>query len=307
MRRTVAALSLLLTIASCGGAQSTPTDISSNTVATPYIVVTSTSIFADLAQLALGKSVSIQSIVPAGVDVHTFEPSPADAEKIRSADLIVMNGLGLDAWMAPLLEAANKSSSETLLLGEGLDRESGWVYLQSVKDGSVDPHIWLDPKGAEIYVQRIADRVSTDAPQLSEAITAVRAVSIKRIEALNDALTTAFAAISPAQKKIVTLHDAFGYFARAYGIEIVGVVVESPGQDPSAQEITALIDAVRRSGVKALFSEVQFPSKVLNQISAETGATVLQNLYSDALGAPPADSYLGVMQINADAILGALR
>jgi hypothetical protein len=307
MRRTVAALSLLLTIASCSGAQSTPTAISSNTDATPYSVVTSTSIFADLARLALGKSVSIQSIVPAGVDVHTFEPSPADAEKIRSADLIVMNGLGLDAWMAPLIEAANKSSSNTLLLGEGLDRESGWVYLQNANGGSVDPHIWLDPKGAELYVQRIADRVSTDAPELSEAIAAVRAVSIKKIEALNDALTTAFAAISPAQKKIVTLHDAFGYFARAYGIEIVGVVVESPGQDPSAQEITALIDAVRRSGVKALFSEVQFPSKVLNQISAETGATVLQNLYSDALGAPPADSYLGVMQINADAILGALR
>jgi hypothetical protein len=105
----------------------------------------------------------------------------------------------------------------------------------------------------------------------------------------------------------VTLHDAFAYFARAYGIEIVGVVIASPGQDPSAQDIRALIDAIRSAGVTALFSERQLPSKVLNQIAAETGAMVLQNLYSDALGVSPSDSYLGAMKANADAILGALQ
>jgi ABC-type Zn uptake system ZnuABC Zn-binding protein ZnuA len=271
-------------------------------------VITTTSIFADLAKMALGDAAHIESIVPAGADVHTFEPSPSDVEKIQSADLIIANGLGLDSWIQSLIDAAAKGEGDTLLLGEGLDQESGWVYLSNAETpGTFDPHIWLDPKGAALYVQRIADHVSRNAPDLAQRIAATSADGITKISAIDADLAVAFAAIDPDQRKIVTMHDAFGYFARAYGIEIVGVAVASPGQDPSAQEIRALIDAIRAAGVTALFSEVQLPSKVLDQIAAETGATVLQDLYSDALGASPADSYLGVMRTNADAILGALR
>jgi zinc/manganese transport system substrate-binding protein len=105
----------------------------------------------------------------------------------------------------------------------------------------------------------------------------------------------------------VTFHDAFGYYARAYGITVVGVAVEAPGQDPSVQEIAALIEAIRAAGVTSIFSEVQFPSKVLDQIAAETGAVVLEDLYSDALGEAPADTYVGAMQKNADAILASFK
>jgi len=271
-------------------------------------VITTTSIFADLAKMALGDAAHIESIIPAGADVHTFEPSPSDVEKIQSADLIIANGLGLDSWIQSLIDAAGKGEADTLLLGEGLDQESGWVYLSNAETpGTFDPHIWLDPKGAVLYVQRIADHVSRNAPDLAQRIAATSADGITKISAIDADLAVAFAAIDPDQRMIVTMHDAFGYFARAYEIEIVGVAVASPGQDPSAQEIRALIDAIRAAGVTALFSEVQLPSKVLDQIAAETGATVLQDLYSDALGASPADSYLGVMRTNADAILGALR
>jgi ABC-type Zn uptake system ZnuABC Zn-binding protein ZnuA len=295
---------MVLSAGACGGTVSASATAPNNA----YHVITTTSIFADLARMALGDSAQIESIVPAGADVHTFEPSPSDVEKIQSADLIIANGLGLDSWIQSLIEAAGKSEADTLLLGEGLDQESGWVYLSNAEEpGAFDPHIWLDPKGAAIYVQRIADRVSNDAPNLAQRIAVSSAGGIEKIDAIDQDLAVAFAAIDPTQRKIVTMHDAFGYFARAYEIEIVGVAVASPGQDPSAQEIRALIDAIRAAGVTALFSEVQLPSKVLDQIAAETGATVLQDLYSDALGASPADSYLGVMQINADAILGALR
>ena len=304
MRRLLAVLLTLLTVAACGG--------SPNSAATApikaYQVITTTSIFADLAKMALGDAAHIESIIPAGADVHTFEPSPSDVEKIQSADLIIANGLGLDSWIQSLIDAAGKGEADTLLLGEGLDQESGWVYLSNAETpGTFDPHIWLDPKGAVLYVQRIADHVSRNAPDLAQRIAATSADGITKISAIDADLAVDFAAIDPDQRKIVTMHDAFGYFARAYEIEIVGVAIASPGQDPSAQEIRALIDAIRAAGVTALFSEVQLPSKVLDQIAAETGATVLQDLYSDALGASPADSYLGVMRTNADAILGALR
>ena len=105
----------------------------------------------------------------------------------------------------------------------------------------------------------------------------------------------------------MTFHDAFAYFARAYEIKIVGVAIEAPGQEPSAKEIAALIDAIRVAGVTSVFSEVQLSSKVLNQIASETDATVLANLYSDALGAAPADSYLGAMRTNVAAILASFR
>ena len=304
MRRLLAVLLTLLTVAACG--------VSPNSAATApinaYQVITTTSIFADLAKMALGDAAHIESIIPTGADVHTFEPSPSDVEKIQSADLIIANGLGLDSWIQSLIDAAGKGEADTLLLGEGLDQESGWVYLSNAETpGTFDPHIWLDPKGAVLYVQRIADHVSRNAPDLAQRIAAASADGITKISAIDADLAVDFAAIDPDQRKLVTMHDAFGYFARAYEIEIVGVAVASPGQDPSAQEIRALIDAIRAAGVTALFSEVQLPSKVLDQIAAETGATVLQDLYSDALGASPADSYLGVMRTNADAILGALQ
>ena len=304
MRRLFSVILLVLSVGACGG-----TPIASVTAPNDtYHVVTTTSIFADLAKMALGDSAHIESIVPAGADVHTFEPSPSDVEKIQSADLIIANGLGLDGWIGSLIEAAGKSEADTLLLGEGLDKESGWIYLSNAEaPGAADPHIWLDPKGAALYVQRIADRVSGDAPHLAQRIAGSSADGIQKIADIDQELANQFAAIDPSRRKIVTMHDAFGYFARAYAIDIVGVAVASPGQDPSAQEIRALIDAIRAAGVTALFSEVQLPSKVLDQIAAETGTTVLQELYSDALGAPPADSYLGVMRTNADAILGALR
>jgi ABC-type Zn uptake system ZnuABC Zn-binding protein ZnuA len=307
-RRLVATLAALLAIsAACGGPSGSPSQSQSSS---SYRVIATTSVFADLARLALGDSLPIDSIVPAGIDVHTFEPSPSDAAKIAAADLILMNGLGLDDWVGSLIDAAHKSSSDVLRLGEDLDTSDGWVYLTSTESGSVhvhDPHVWLDPKGAALYVQRIADRVVRDRPELAAAVRTASAKGLAALQTLDSEVGALFAATPAANRKIVTFHDAFGYYARAYNITIVGVAVAAPGQDPSAREIAALIDAIRASGVTTVFSEVQFPSKVLTSIAAETGATVLAGLYSDALGAAPGDTYLGAMRANATAIAASMQ
>jgi ABC-type Zn uptake system ZnuABC Zn-binding protein ZnuA len=167
--------------------------------------------------------------------------------------------------------------------------------------------VWLDPIGASLYVHRIAERVTQDRPELSSAVKSASTDGLALIRALDVEVRAIFAAIPAENRKIVTFHDAFGYFARAYNITIVGVAIASPGQDPSAREIAALIDAIRASGVTTVFSEVQFPSKVLTSIAAETGATVLADLYSDALGAAPGDTYLGAMRANATAIAASMQ
>ena len=320
-----AALASLVLVAGCNGSAASPSPSESSEAAADYTVIATTSVFADLAQLALGNNVTIETIIPAGVDVHTFEPSPADAQKLAGADLIVMNGLGLDEWALSLLEAAGKSEEDVLELAEGIDESNAWVYLEGEEHdeeegeehseeegeehghGGTDPHIWLDPKGAAIYVNRIAARVAAELPERATAIESARDAGLAEIAALDEELRVGFAAVEASARKIVTFHDAFGYFARAYEIEIVGVAVEAPGQEPSAKEIAALIDAIKAAGVTSVFSEAQFPSKVLDQVAAETGATVLGNLYSDALGDAPANSYLGAMRANASAILASFK
>ena len=320
-----AALSSLVLVAGCNGSAASPSPSESTGAAADYTVIATTSVFADLAQLALGDNVTIETIIPAGVDVHTFEPSPADAQKLAGADLIVMNGLGLDEWALSLLEAAGKSEEDVLELAEGIDESNAWVYLEGEEHdeeegeehseeegeehghGGTDPHIWLDPKGAAIYVNRIAARVAAELPERATAIESARDAGLAEIAALDEELRVGFTAVEASARKIVTFHDAFGYFARAYEIEIVGVAVEAPGQEPSAKEIAALIDAIKAAGVTSVFSEAQFPSKVLDQVAAETGATVLENLYSDALGDAPANSYLGAMRANASAILASFK
>ena len=320
-----AALASLVLVAGCNGSAASPSPSESTGAAADYTVIATTSVFADLAQLALGDNVTIETIIPAGVDVHTFEPSPADAQKLAGADLIVMNGLGLDEWALSLLEAAGKSEEDVLELAEGIDESNAWVYLEGEEHdeeegeehseeegeehghGGTDPHIWLDPKGAAIYVDRIAARVAAELPERAAEIESARDAGLAEIAALDEELRVGFAAVEASARKIVTFHDAFGYFARAYGIEIVGVAVEAPGQEPSAKEIAALIDAIKAAGVTSVFSEAQFPSKVLDQVAAETGATVLENLYSDALGNAPANSYLGAMRANASAILASFK
>ncbi|MEY4035835.1 MAG: hypothetical protein RL715_54 [Chloroflexota bacterium] len=312
-----ATLASLVLVVGCNGSAASPSPSESTGAAADYTVIATTSVFADLAQLALGNNVAIETIIPAGVDVHTFEPSPADAQKLAGADLIVMNGLGLDEWALSLLEAAGKSEEDVLELAEGIDESNAWVYLEGEEHdaaatdvhehGGSDPHIWLDPKGAAIYVDRIAARVAAELPERVMEIESARDAGLAEIAALDEELRVGFAAVDASARKIVTFHDAFGYFARAYEIEIVGVAVEAPGQEPSAKEIAALIDAIKAAGVTSVFSEAQFPSKVLNQVAAETGATVLENLYSDALGDAPANSYLGAMRANASAILASFK
>jgi ABC-type Zn uptake system ZnuABC Zn-binding protein ZnuA len=293
----VAAISLIL----AGCARSTTAGPPN---AGPLTVVTTTTVFADMVKNVGGDLVNAVSLVPSNGDVHTFEPKPADVRTVSTAKLLIMNGLGLDDWVEKTI--TNAAVTGTPLIKLAVD-VPGVELLPGEDPGTQNPHLWMDVKYAELYVDRIAAGLkSIDAAHASQYDGQAAAYK-GRLDALDKSVRDRIATIPAANRKLVVFHDAFPYFAREYGIAIVGVAVEAPGQDPSAGYTARLITAIKAAGVKAIFSESQFPTKLVDQLASETGATVVSDLYDDALGDPPVTSYEAVIAWDVDALVKALK
>jgi ABC-type Zn uptake system ZnuABC Zn-binding protein ZnuA len=267
-------------------------------------VVATTTVFADLVAQVGGDRVAVTSLVPKGGEVHTFDPTPSDIRRVVEADLIVRNGLGLDDWLAGLVSDAG-ASAPVVVLGEDLP---GVDYLggDPSHGEAVNPHLWLDVAYAELYVNRIADALVAADPDGAEGYRERAAAYLDQLATLDQYIRTSLAAIPENQRRVISFHDAFPYFARAYGLTIDGTVVEAPGQDPSAGQIRDLIAAIHSDGVRAILTEVQFNPELANAIAAETDAVVVSDLYTDTLGDSPLDTYVAVMRSNADTLVAAL-
>lgn len=265
-------------------------------------VMTTMTVFADLVRQVGGTHVSVTSLVPNGGDVHTFEPQPADVQRLSKARLAFMNGLGLDDWLQEMIGAGGSSDLTVVKLGEDL---AGVDYLTG-EDGTINPHLWMDVAYARLYVARIRDALIAADPANAAAYRANAASYDAQLATLDDWARSQIGAIPAADRKIVSFHDAFPYFAKAYGLTVAGTVVASPGQDPSAGNVAKLIAIIKREDVKAIFTEIQFNPKIVETIASETGATVEGNLYSDTLGDPPADSYIGIIRWDVDHVVKAL-
>ena len=251
-----------------------------------------------------GVHVKATSIVPKGGDVHTFEPKPSDVQTIAAAKLLVMNGLGLDDWLEKTITTASASGTPLLKLGPGLTDAQ---LLPGEDPGTQNPHLWMDVAYGERYVDEIEASLARIDPAHAADYAALAAAYKTRLAALDASIRQRIDTIPAANRKLVTFHDAFPYYARAYGIEIVGTAVAAPGQDPTAAYTAQLIDAIKAAGVKAIFSEDQFPTKLVDQLAAETGAKVVADLYDDSVGDPPVDSYEAVVSWDTDRLVAALR
>jgi ABC-type Zn uptake system ZnuABC Zn-binding protein ZnuA len=296
MIRRFAALAVVAgMIASCGSGSS-PSPASG-----AFPVVATTTVLADIVGRVGREHVAITSLVPKGGEVHTFDPSPQDVARVEAARLIVANGLGLDDWLAQLARDAG-TNAPVVALGDAVP--AGDLILE---DGRPNPHAWLDPNLAALYGQAAAEALGRVDPSNAAAYTANAFAFALDMTALSDELQGRFEAVPPTNRKIVSFHDAMPYFARAFGLEIVGNIVSAPGQDPSAGELAALVDAIRASGAQAILSEVQFSDELARTLAAETGATVVSDLYTDTLGDPPVDTYPGILRWDVDRIVAALR
>jgi zinc/manganese transport system substrate-binding protein/manganese/iron transport system substrate-binding protein len=263
-------------------------------------VVATTTVFADMIRNVAGDRVTVDSVIPAGAGPEDYEPKPDDARKLADADLIVSNGVGLDDFLDDLIAAAGEESAARLVLGSGLETIA--------VDGEQNPHFWLDPSiVADDYVPAIGAALTELDPAGEDVYTANAAAYIDEIRAMDAANVARIETIPAQDRKLVTFHDAFPYFADHYGFEIVGVIVANVGQEPTASELAALVEIVRDAGVKAVFSEAQFSPDLARTLADEAGVTqVVTTLYNDTVGPPPTDTYLKMMEWNVNEIVKAL-
>jgi ABC-type Zn uptake system ZnuABC Zn-binding protein ZnuA len=289
----VAAGSALLAGCAGGGPGGSP-----GASGTTIRVIATTTVFADIVRNVGGPCVDVGSIVPAGVGPEDYEPKPEDARHLADAKLIVSNGVGLDDFLGKLL-ASNASDAPRLVLGDGIPTID--------VSGRPNPHFWLDPSLVRQYfVPAIARQLEALAPGCATSIQASAAGYAKQLDDLDAALKAKVATIPAPNRKLVTFHDAFPYFARHFGFELVGVIVANVGQDPTAAALASLVDTVKAAGVRAVFSEAQFSPKLAQTLADEAGVkTVVSDVLTDALG-PNGDTYLALMRWDMERVAGAL-
>lgn len=272
-------------------------------------VVATTPLLADLARQIGGERVDASSILPADADPHEFEPAPQDLVKASDADLILEHGLHLDDWAKDLVENADSNAKVLVATKNVKTIAAAGGGDENVDEG--DPHVWFDPRNIETMVKDIAAALTEIDAGGDDGYSARLAAYTAQLVALDAWIAAQIDSIPPARRKLVTNHDAFGYFVARYNIEFVGAVIPSIDSraEPSAKETAALIDKIKAEGVPAIFTESTINPKLEEELGKQAGVTVIPNLYGDNLGpaGSGADTYLGMMQTDVNLIVSALR
>lgn len=258
-----------------------------------------------------GDKVDIQGIVPEGVNSHTFEPAPQDAELLSTADIIFVNGLKLEDPTLALAEANMKDGAEIVELGTIALPESEYIYDFSFpeEEGKPNPHLWTDPTYAVEYADLVRQKLSERDPANAAAYQANFEAFTAEAGKLAEAVRTDQASVPEGQLKLVTYHDAYAYFAKTFGWNVVGAIQPKTFDEPTPAEVAALIEQIRTEGVPTIFGSEVFPSPVLEAIAAETGVRYEDSLRDDDLpGAPgsPEHSLLELLRYNYRIMIAGL-
>ena len=317
MKLKILAVSLIL-ITGCAGSEQTSNsqnvgcDLGEVVQGRPLKIATTVApITSIIANIAGGTSTSITGIVPEGTNSHTFEPKPSDAASLESADVIFINGLVLEEPTKDLAIANLKESANICELGTETLPESEYIYDFSFpkEGGKPNPHLWTNPPMAKQYAQVARDLLVRRDP-VNAAIYEKNFVAFAvKTDALDNAIKIATVTIPVDQRKLLTYHDAYAYFAKNYGYTVVGAIQPSSFDEPTPKEIAALILQVKKLGVKAIFGSEVFPSPVLEQIGLESDVRYVDVLRDDDLIGKPGDkehSWLGLMRFNFVTIVEAL-
>lgn len=264
-----------------------------------------------VANIAGGTPTVIKGIVPEGTNSHTFEPKPSDAVSLESADIIFINGLVLEEPTKELAMANLKESANVCELGTEILPVSEYIYDFSFpkEGGKPNPHLWTNPPMAKQYAQVVRDVLVRRDPSNAVIYESNFSAFAAKIDALDQAIKVATATIPEDQRKLLTYHDAYAYFANNYGYTVIGAIQPSSFDEPTPKEIGGLILQVKSQKVKAIFGSEVFPSTVLEQIGAETGVRYVDVLRDDDLIGEPGDaehSWLGLMRFNFVTIVEAL-
>jgi len=263
-------------------------------------VVASFSILGDFASNVGGERVSVSTLVGPNGDVHVYTPAPADAKKIADAKLVVINGLGLEGWLPRLVQSSG--SKATIVAAT-----NGIAPLKIGSDA--DPHAWQSVANAKIYVANIRDALVAADPADAAIYRANAQTYLAKLDALDREVRDAIVQIPESRRKVISTHDAFGYFAAAYGVTFIAPQGVSTDSEASARDVAGIITQIKTSKIPAVFLENVSDPRLMRRISAETGARIGGTLYSDSLtdqkGEAP--TYIDMVRHNIKALTSALR
>ncbi|KWV54132.1 metal ABC transporter substrate-binding protein [Bradyrhizobium macuxiense] len=262
-------------------------------------VVASFSILADMVRNVGGDRVDVIALVGPGGDPHVYAPTPADAKKVAAAKLLVINGLGFEGWLPRLLQASGSKAPIMVATKAIMPRKMG---------GHDDPHAWQSVANAKIYVANIRDGLIAADPGDASVFKANADAYLAKLEALDREVREAVAKIPQQRRKVISTHDAFGYFADTYGVTFFSPLSVSTDSEPSARDIAAIIAQIKDAKIPAVFLENISDPRLIRQIAAETGAKVGGTLYSDSLTGENGDAptYIDMVRHNIKALTSAL-
>jgi ABC-type Zn uptake system ZnuABC Zn-binding protein ZnuA len=274
-------------------------------------VVTTVSPITNIVQNVGGELVTVTGIVPEGTNSHTFEPAPSDARAMAEADVVFMNGLHLEQPTRELAEANVADGVEVVELGSMTIDPDEYIFDFSFprEAGDPNPHLWTNPPYAKRYAEIVKDELSELDPDGADLYQQNYEAFAARIDELDAAVREATETVPPENRKLLTYHDSFPYFASEYGWDVIGAIQPSDFAEPTAQDVANLIGQVREEQVPAIFGSEVFPSPVLEQIAAETGAQYVSDLRDDDLPGENGDtdhSYIGLMVFDFRTLISAL-
>ncbi|MGF3027942.1 metal ABC transporter substrate-binding protein [Methylobacterium aquaticum] len=280
----------------------------------PVRVVATFSILGDLVRQVGGDRVAVTTLVGPNGDAHSFVPAPADAQAVAAARLVVVNGLGFEGWIDRLIKAAGTKAA-IVVASKGIapiDEEDGHGHDHGQDHGhghAVDPHAWQNVANTRTYIANIRDGLMRVDPAGTAAYQANATAYLTKLDALDAEVRTALAGIPEARRRIVTTHDAFGYFARAYGMRFLAPQGVSSQSEATARDVAAIVRQVRRDKIPAVFLENVSDPRLMEQIARESGAKAGGRVFSDALSEPngPAPTYLDMMRHNVKEFVAALH
>ena len=308
--RLWAVLVVALVIGACGG-DSENTSQNADREDTRLKVVTTVSPITSIVENIGGPRISLEGVVPEGVNSHTFEPTPSMAKLMAGADLIIINGLFLEEPTLALAESNKKDDVVILALGDRSVTPDEWQFDFTFPEsaGHPNPHLWPDPNLGLRYAELVQARLAALDPDNAAYYAGNLEIFRGKVEKMDQAIRAAVATVPEGNRKLLTYHDSWAYFAKQYGMEVIGAVQPSNFSQPSVREVAELIDQVKELGLPAVLGSEVLSSDVLEAIASEADAQFIDDLADDDLPGKPGDpghTYLGLMKQNLAAMIPAL-
>ncbi len=294
--KRLSALVCALLISACSSHAPAPSSSAAPAASGKINVLTTISTFNSFVSAVGGDRVDVSSLVPIGASPETYQPTPQDAARLAQAQLLVENGAGLETWLARTIKSIGSSNLKIVVGSAGLPVVGG------------NPHLWMDPQYAKHYVAAIRDGLIAIDPAHAEEYRANAVKYDTQLDMLTTRIAAKYAAIPKARRMMIVYHPAFQYYDARFGIQSLGVIEISPGQEPNPQQIAHLIDLAKAHDVHAIFSEPEYSPKLAHQIAGSANISIVDNLYDDSLGTKPeVADYISMLEYDTDIIARSMK